>query len=57
MMTPGMDTANRPNHMLLWSVGGRLWAALYRQALCGKNFVPIECGAKDLCWSTHNADC
>ncbi len=24
MMAPGMDEADRPNHMLLYSVGGRL---------------------------------
>ncbi len=34
MITPGMDEANRPNHMLLCSVGGRLWVALLWPGLC-----------------------
>ncbi len=54
-----MDVANRPNHMLLCSVGGRLWVALFWQLLCWitpHNIVPIECGGKYLYSTTHNTD-
>ncbi len=34
MITPGMDKANRPNHMVLCPVGGRLWAVLLWPLVC-----------------------